>query len=116
VRILCERCKERRVLTATDIASDPRYKVLGFSPGETVHHPVGCERCGGVGYRGRYGVFEVLELTDEIRQLVGKNTDSKLIHAAAVRDGMTAMVDDAIAKCRSGVTSAAEVLRVTTVG
>jgi general secretion pathway protein E len=116
VRILCERCKERRVLTAADIATDPRYKILGFRPGETVCHPVGCERCGGVGYRGRCGVFEVLELTDEVRSLIGKNTDSKLINATAVRDGMTAMVDDAIAKCRNGVTSAAEVLRVTTIG
>jgi general secretion pathway protein E len=116
VRILCPHCKAEKVLTAADIAADPRYKVLGFNPGESVHEPVGCERCGGVGYRGRCGVFEVLELTDEVRKLIGKNTDSKLIHAAALHEGMTAMVDDAIAKCRSGVTSAAEVLRVTTVG
>ena len=58
----------------------------------------------------------VLELTDEVRSLIGKNTDSKLINATAVRNGMTAMVDDATAKCRNGVTSAAEVLRVTTIG
>jgi general secretion pathway protein E len=116
VRILCERCKVRHVLTAADIAADPRYKVLGFDPGETVHQPVGCERCGGVGYRGRCGVFEILELTEEVRKLMGKNTDSKLINTTAVHEGMTAMADDAIAKCRSGVTSAAEVLRVTTVG
>jgi general secretion pathway protein E len=116
VRVLCDRCKEKHVLSAADIEADPRYKVLGFAPGETVCHPVGCERCGGVGYRGRSGVFELLVLTDEIRNLIGKNTDSKLIHAAALREGMTAMVDDAIAKCRSGFTSAAEVLRVTTIG
>jgi general secretion pathway protein E len=114
--VLCDRCKERHVLSAADIAADPRYEVLGFKPGETVCRPVGCERCGGVGYRGRMGVFEVLVLTDEIRHLIGKNTDSKLIHTAALREGMIAMVDDAIAKCRAGVTSAAEVLRVTTIG
>jgi general secretion pathway protein E len=116
VRVLCDRCKERHELSGADIDADPRYKVLGFAPGETVCRPVGCERCGGVGYRGRSGVFEVLVLTDEIRHLIGKNTDSKLIHAAALREGMTAMVDDATAKCRAGVTSAAEVLRVTTIG
>jgi general secretion pathway protein E len=116
VRVLCDRCKEQHLLSAADLEADPRYKVLGFAPGETVYHPVGCERCGGIGYRGRSGVFEVLVLTDEIRNLIGKNTDSKLIHAAALREGMTAMVDDAIAKCRSGFTSAAEVLRVTTIG
>jgi general secretion pathway protein E len=106
--------------TETAAAAVPRlidrYEVLGFKPGETVCRPVGCERCGGVGYRGRMGVFEVLVLTDEIRHLIGKNTDSKLIHTAALREGMIAMVDDAIAKCRAGVTSAAEVLRVTTIG
>jgi general secretion pathway protein E len=116
VRVLCDRCKEQHVLSAADIDADPRYKVLGFAPGETVCRPVGCERCGGVGYRGRSGVFELLVMTDEIRNLIGKNTDSKLIHTAALREGMTAMVDDAIAKCRSGFTSAAEVLRVTTIG
>jgi general secretion pathway protein E len=116
VRVLCERCKEQHELSAADIEADPRFKVLGFAPGETVCRPVGCERCGGVGYRGRQGVFEVLVLTDEIRNLMGKNTDSNLIHAAALREGMTAMVDDATAKCRAGVTSAAEVLRVTTIG
>jgi general secretion pathway protein E len=116
VRVLCDRCKERHVLSAADIEADPRYEVLGFKPGEPVCRPVGCERCGGAGYRGRMGVFEVLVLTDEIRRLIGKNTDSKLIHTAALHEGMTAMVDDAIAKCRAGVTSAAEVLRVTTIG
>jgi general secretion pathway protein E len=116
VRVLCDRCKEKHELSAADIEADPRFEVLGFAAGETVCRPVGCERCGGVGYRGRMGVFEVMVLTDEIRHLIGKNTDSKLIHTAALREGMTAMVDDATAKCRAGVTSAAEVLRVTTIG
>ena len=116
VRILCDRCKARRTLAAADIAADPRYEVLGFAPGETVCEPVGCERCGGVGYRGRNGVFELLELDDQIRKMIGQNTDSKLIHVAAARSGMASMAEDAIAKCRAGVTSAAEVLRVTTIG
>jgi general secretion pathway protein E len=116
VRILCERCKARKVLGAGDIAADPRYEVLGFKPGETVCEPVGCERCGGVGYRGRNGVFELLELDDEIRKRIGQNSDSKLMHAVAARRGMTSMAEDAIAKCRAGTTSAAEVLRVTTIG
>jgi len=116
VRILCERCKARKVLGPGDIAADPRYEVLGFAPGETMCEPVGCERCGGVGYRGRQGVFELLELDDEIRKLIGQNSDSKLMHAVAARRGMTSMAEDAIAKCRAGTTSAAEVLRVTTIG
>jgi general secretion pathway protein E len=80
-----------------------------------VHEPGGCERCGGTGYRGRLGVFEVLELTQAVRNLLGAHTDSATIDDAAVKAGMTTMVDDGAAKCRAGMTSAAEVLRVTTI-
>ena len=114
VRILCERCKSERVLGEADLATDPRYGALGFHAGEHVHEPGRCERCGGVGYRGRKGVFEVLEFTPPIRDLIGQKTASDEIEQAAIRGGMTTMIDDAVAKCRSGVTSAAEVLRVTT--
>jgi general secretion pathway protein E len=115
VRALCDRCKVRKTLTPADIAAEPRYDALGLKAGETVHAPGGCERCGGTGYRGRVGVFELLELTPGIRALVDKNTDSASIDAAAVAAGMITMVDDGAQKCRTGVTSVAEVLRVTTI-
>jgi general secretion pathway protein E len=116
VRVLCERCKKGRALTSDDLAADPRYSVLGLRRGEVVHHPVGCERCSGTGYRGRVGVFEVLETTPDVRSLIGPRSDSGSIERAAVSAGMSTMIDDATLKCRAGVTSAAEVLRVTTVG
>jgi general secretion pathway protein E len=106
----------KRTLKPADLAADPRYQVLGLEVGETVHEPAGCERCGGTGYRGRCGVFEILEMTEGVRKLIGDKTDSPMIAESAVRAGMTTMVSDATAKCRSGLTSAAEVLRVTTVG
>jgi general secretion pathway protein E len=115
VRILCDRCKTKRTLTAEDLSADPRYAALGLAAGETVHEPAGCERCGGTGYRGRSGVFEILEMVDNVRKLVGANSDANSLDQAAASAGMTTMIDDAIAKCRAGVTSAAEVLRVTTV-
>jgi general secretion pathway protein E len=115
VRILCERCKRPHVLTESDIAADHRYAMLGLRPGETIHEPHGCERCGGTGYRGRCGVFELLVLEDEVYDLVGPGADSRAIDRAARRAGMTTMIEDGIAKCRAGTTSAAEVLRVTTV-
>jgi general secretion pathway protein E len=115
VRQLCDRCKAPRPLTADDLAADPRYAALGFQQGEIVHDPKGCERCGGTGYRGRVGIFEILELTEELRSLIGTRADSVTIDAAAVKAGMTTMVDDGIAKCRAGATSAAEVLRVTAI-
>ncbi|WP_036259492.1 GspE/PulE family protein [Methylocapsa aurea] len=115
VRILCDRCKRKRVLSCADVDADHRYGALGLKAGDSVFEPVGCERCGGVGYRGRNGVFEALELKDEVYELVGPHADAREIDRAARKAGMTTMIEDAIAKCRSGVTSAAEVLRVTTV-
>ncbi len=53
VRILCDRCKRKRALTSADLAEDPRYGAIGLADGDEIYEPVGCERCGGVGYRGR---------------------------------------------------------------
>ena len=79
-----------------------------------VHEAGGCERCGGTGYRGRNGVFEILEMSDEVRKLIGPQTDSHTIDDAAMRGGMTTMLADAVAKCRAGLTTVPEVFRVTT--
>jgi len=115
VRQLCDRCKTQRKLSATDFAADPRYSAVGLSVGETIFEPGKCERCGGTGYRGRVGVFEVLQVTDDVRHLINVQTDSVSIDKAAMQAGMTTMVEDGVAKCRAGVTSPAEILRVTTI-
>jgi general secretion pathway protein E len=114
VRQLCERCKTPKQLTANDLTEDPRLSALGFKTGETVHAPCGCERCSSTGYRGRLGVFELLELDNELRELIGERTDGLKIDQTAIKNGMTTMLDDGIAKCRAGLTSPAEILRVTT--
>jgi general secretion pathway protein E len=113
VRILCDRCKSRKELTAADFNADPRYEACGLSAGETVFEPKGCERCAGAGYRGRVGVFETLEVEGEVRSCVGQQIDAMALDQAARRAGLTTMMDDAIAKCREGVTTVAEALRVT---
>jgi general secretion pathway protein E len=115
VRQLCDRCKTRRDLTSHDFAADPRFEALGFRVGETIYEPKGCERCGGTGYRGRVGVFEVLTINESVRGLINAQTDGNTIDHAAVQAGMTTMVDDGVAKCRAGITSPNEVLRVTTI-
>jgi general secretion pathway protein E len=115
VRQLCERCKTIRSLESADFTEDPRLTALGFHVGDPIHEPSGCERCGGTGYRGRLGVFELLELSDDLRELIGDRTDGLKIDQMAIRAGMTTMLDDGIAKCRAGFTSPAEILRVTTV-
>jgi general secretion pathway protein E len=114
VRQLCERCKSPKTLTQTDLAGDPRLVTFGFHVGDAIQEPCGCERCGGLGYRGRLGVFEILELTNELRQLIGEKTDGLKIDETAIRAGMTTMLDDGIAKCRAGLTTPAEIFRVTT--
>ena len=114
VRQLCERCKAPKALSDADISDDPRLAELGFRAGEVLQSPCGCERCSGTGYRGRVGLFEVLEMTDELRSLIGEKTDGHKIDEVAIRAGMTTMIADGIAKCRAGLTSPAELLRVTT--
>jgi general secretion pathway protein E len=114
VRQLCEHCKTPKALQEVDFAEDPRLAAFGFRRGEVLNEPCGCERCGGAGYRGRLGVFELLELTNELRELIDEKTDGAKIDAMAIRAGMTTMLDDGVAKCRAGLTSSAEILRVTT--
>src|SRR4029077_18684933 len=87
---------------------------VGLKVGETIFEPGKCERCGNTGYRGRVGVFEVLQVTEEVRHLINVQTDSVSIDKAAIQAGMTTMIEDGVAKCRAGVTSPAEILRVTT--
>src|SRR5262249_43245840 len=105
----------KRDLRQDDLATDPRFSALGFKVGETIHEPKGCERCGGTGYRGRVGVFEILKIDESVRNLINTQTDGNAIDKAAVQAGMTTMVDDGVAKCRAGITSTNEVLRVTTI-
>jgi general secretion pathway protein E len=115
VRVLCDRCKLRKEISPADFAADPRYETCGLSMGETVFEAKGCERCAGAGYRGRVGVFEALEVDGEVRRCVGQQIDAVALDQAARRAGLTTMMDDAIAKCREGVTTVAEALRVTMV-
>jgi general secretion pathway protein E len=115
VRQLCDRCKTQRKLSRADLAADPRYGAVGLKVDEIIFEPGKCERCGGTGYRGRVGVFEILQVTEDVRHLINVQTDSVSIDKAAMRAGMTTMVEDGVAKCRAGVTSPSEILRVTTI-
>jgi len=113
VRVLCPDCRKRTPLSPEAVAREPRYAVLGLRAGDMVGEAVGCDRCSGTGYKGRLGVFEVLEVTEEIARLIGTGVAEAIIEAKAKADGMTTMIEDGIAKCRAGVTSIEEILRVT---
>ncbi len=115
VRALCPHCKRTQRLTAERLAGDPRPLALGLAAGESVAVAVGCGRCGGSGYAGRLGIFEILEITSPIRELIIASASEQKIEEAARRDGMATMVDDGVAKIRAGLTSINEVLRLTAV-
>lgn len=73
----------------------------------------GCERCGGTGYRGRVGLYELLMLSDEVRHLITSGADANAIRKQAVSEGMLTLRQDALDKLRQGLTTPEEVVRVT---
>ena len=75
--------------------------------------PKGCDECNNTGYKGRIGVFEVLDVSEEIRELIIARSSSDKIQAAALAQGMTTMLQDGILKAIKGMTSLEEVWRVT---
>lgn len=113
VRRLCDHCKRQAMMTSAQIEAQPRYEAVGFRDGDIVFEAVGCSRCAGAGYRGRIAVFEVLALEDTIVDLVGAGADNRRLEQAALQSGMTTMSDDAVVKARLGITSPAEVIRIT---
>jgi type IV pilus assembly protein PilB len=107
-RRLCSSCKRRTIL---DVGA---LREAGFHTAFDVeaYEPVGCPRCGGTGYKGRVGLYEVMVLTDEIRELAIKRASADEIAKVAVHQGMRPLRDDGLDKVRQGLTSIAEVTRV----
>ena len=73
----------------------------------------GCARCGKIGYRGRVGIYELLLMDNEVRQLALKNADANTIKQTAIRQGMRTLREDGAMKVLAGVTTLEEVLMVT---
>jgi general secretion pathway protein E len=71
-----------------------------------------CETCFGMGYKGRLAVYEIMQMTDDLRHLTGQRTDAITLYEAARRGGFKPMRDDALEKVRAGLTDEAEVYRV----
>ena len=83
-----------------------------YTPGFTLHHSLGCEKCNGTGYKGRMGIHELIEGTHEIKTLIKKQATSQDLGKQAVKDGMTTLKQDGIHKVFDGVTDMREVRRV----
>ncbi len=112
VRTLCPDCRRMAPLRADVISRDPRYSAVGLKAGDLVGESVGCDRCAGTGFRGRLGVFEIIEVTERLGHLIGTGADDATIEREARADGMTTMIEDGVAKGRAGLTSVEEILRV----
>jgi type IV pilus assembly protein PilB len=76
------------------------------------YEPVGCGRCNGTGYRGRTGLYSVMEMSEPIRDLTIQNAPESEIARLAREEGMLTLREDGLAKVRQGVTSIEEVARV----
>jgi len=109
VRRICTDCAEEVVLT------DDEANVLDIKASEfpVIKRGTGCERCGGTGYRGRVGLYELLLMSDEIRHLITSGADANVIRQQGVSEGMKTLREDALEKLRSGMTTPEEVVRVT---
>ncbi len=117
LRKICEMCKTSVTMSMSDLERDIPAKVLHRHLGEKaeirVYKGKGCKVCHGTGYAGRVGIFEVLEVSKEIKRLITQKVDADIITRQAVDEGMSTMLDDGLDKVVKGVTSIEEVLRVT---
>lgn len=107
-RVLCTQCKqpvrlERSVLNQSGFEVDRDIDAYQAS---------GCARCGGSGYRGRIGIYEIMPLSDAIRELALHSASANRIMEAARDEGMRTLREDAFEKVRQGVTAIDEVMRV----
>jgi len=110
-RIVCPKCREPHEIPAKVMVD------LGVPPEEatnvTGYRGTGCPNCGGTGFRGRSALYEMMEMTDAIRELVLSGASATELKRQAMIDGMTTLRQSGIDKVRQGTTTVEEVLRVT---
>jgi general secretion pathway protein E len=110
VRRLCQSCKQAYTPTRDELPPDFPWELLD---GQPLYRAVGCRTCRNVGYSGRFGIYELLVTTEDVRQLAHDRVSSWEIKQAALKQGMRTLRVDAWAKAIEGRTSVDEVVRVT---
>jgi general secretion pathway protein E/type IV pilus assembly protein PilB len=108
VRVLCAECK----VEDTSPTTAEFKRQLGIAAGIKIFRAVGCAACRNTGYHGRHAIFEWMDLNNEIRQMVLKNSSSGEIREAAMRNGMHGLSDDGWRLIGMGITTPEEVMRV----
>lgn len=111
IRMLCPECKEPYD------PSDAELRGVGLTrqrlEGSTLYRPVGCAACSGVGYRGRRGVYELMELSPDLREMAFTQKPTMELRAKARAEGMTTLQEDGVRKVLSGQTTIEEILTIT---
>ena len=112
VRVVCQVCRTSESVAAAAM------KESGFPVGDgpavvEVQRGAGCEQCGFTGFESRQGIFELLDVDDEMRQVMMKNVDANVLKAQAAKSGMRTLKEDGWSKVLSGMTPPDEILRVT---
>jgi type IV pilus assembly protein PilB len=107
VRMLCKHCKRPQTVSEAVLAE---HGLAGAQP----YEPVGCSRCAGTGYRGRVALYEVMTVSEPIRALILERSSVDDMVAVALSEGMQRLRDDGLQKVREGLTSIAEIERMTT--
>jgi len=115
VRVICPHCKTEEH-PVPEMLDEIGYKRGDRRDGpERFFEGRGCEHCGNTGFTGRMGIYELMNVNDDIRKLTVGKADSNLIRKKAIENGMRTLRDDGWLKVRQGVSSISEVLRVTQV-
>jgi general secretion pathway protein E len=108
LRKICPACRKERELSG----DEAEYLQLGKKVGR-ISYGEGCPECRGTGYKGRTGIFEVLDLNDQIKEMVTDDLSLTELQAAARRDGLVPLRDLAVRKMIEGITTYEEVVAVT---
>lgn len=108
VRKLCPHCRKKRLATEEEkrLLKQDTYKEM------EIYEPTGCDLCNHTGYFGRTGVFEIMEVNEEIRDLIAEGGSSEELENAAKRAGMCTLHDNGIRYVLEGITSIEEMLKV----
>jgi type IV pilus assembly protein PilB len=105
LRRICPSCK------VAERCSSELAERLELEPGTVLYRGQGCDRCRSTGYQGRMAVFELMRLTEELKQMIHRKESASLIRRLALEEGMVSLRQDAIRKVRQGLTTPEEVLR-----
>ncbi|MFG0291536.1 MAG: GspE/PulE family protein [Phycisphaerales bacterium JB050] len=111
VRRVCDHCAKQYTPDASDLPEG-----VTLEPGEQLTRGTGCKNCFQTGYRGRVGVYELLQINEPIREMVMNRANAAKIVRQGMADGvLSRLQDDGLVKARRGLTTVSEVMRVTTV-